>query len=334
MCSVLKWKSFLLFPFFFCLGCGGVVAQPSSTSSGQAYPSRAVRVVIPFPVGGNTDVYARPISQKMAEHYGQQMVIDNRPGAGGSIGVELVAKAPPDGYTLLWGTSSSHGVGPNVYKKLPYDPVKDFEPVILTVQAQSIVTVHPSVPVNSIKELVALAKARPGALTFASSGNGTMSHLAGELFKHLTGTDMVHVPYKGSTPALVDLISGQVQVMFGGLGSSLSQVKAGRLRPLAVTGPERFQGLGELPTVAEAGVAGYAVTTWLAIFAPAKTPRDIVVKLNADVNSILQSPDILRLMADQGASPGGGTPERLGQHVQAEIARWGKVVRAADIRAN
>jgi tripartite-type tricarboxylate transporter receptor subunit TctC len=311
--------------FFGCVLAGNAAAQQ--------YPSKAVRVVIPFPVGGNTDVYARPISQKMAELYGQQMVIDNRPGAGGSIGVELVAKAPPDGYTLLWGTTSSHGVGPNVYKKLPYDPVKDFEPVILTVQAQSVVTVHPSVPVKSIKDLVALARSKPGALSYGSSGNGTMSHLAGELFKYSTKTDLVHVPYKGSTPALVDLISGQVQVMFGGLGSSLAQVKAGRLRPLAVTGPERFQGL-DVPTVAEAGVAGYAVTTWLAIFAPAKTPRDVVMKLNTDINKILQSPDLLRLMADQGASPGGGPPERLGQHVQTEIARWGKVVRAANISAN
>ena len=300
----------------------------------QVYPAKAVRVVIPFPVGGNTDVYARPISQKMSELYGQQMIVDNRPGAGGTIGVELVAKAPADGYTLLWGTTSSHGVGPNVHRKLPYDPVKDFEPVILAVLAQSVLTVHPSVPVKSVKDLVALAKARPAQLNYASSGNGTMSHLAGELFKHLTATRLEHIPYKGSTPALVDLISGQVQVMFGGLGSSLAHVKSGRLRALAVTGPARFAALSDLPTIAEAGVPGYEVTTWLAIFAPAKAPREVVVKLNADVNEILRLPDIGKLMSDQGATPGGGPPERLGKHVQTEIARWGKVVKAAGIRVD
>lgn len=319
-----------------CVFCSAVLlVLPGNTpAQAQAYPAKAVRVVIPFPIGGNTDVYARPISQKMAELYAQQMIIDNRPGAGGSIGVELVAKAPPDGYTLLWGTTSSHGVGPNVHKKLPYDPVKDFEPVILAVLAQSVLTVHPSVPVKSVKELIVLAKARPAALNYASSGNGTMSHLAGELFKHLTATDLVHIPFKGSTPALVDLISGQVQVMFGGLGSSLAHVKSGRLRALAVTGPARFAALSDLPTIAEAGVPGYEVTTWLAIFAPAKTPRDVITKLNADVNEILRLPDIVKLMSDQGAAPGGGPPERLGRHVQTEIARWGKVVKAADIRVD
>jgi tripartite-type tricarboxylate transporter receptor subunit TctC len=201
-----------------------------------------------------------------------------------------VAKAPADGYTLLWGTTSSHGGGPNVHRKLPHDPVKDFEPVILAVLAQSVLTVHPSVPVKSVKELIALAKARPAQLNYASSGNGTMSHLAGELFKHLTATRLVHIPYKGSTPALADL-----------------------------------------PTIAEAGVPGYEVTTWLAIFAPAKTPRDVIVKLNADVNEILRLPDVVKLMSDQGATAGGGPPERLGKHVQTEIARWGKVVKAAGI---
>lgn len=311
-----------------------LLLAPALPVLAQTYPAKPVRVVIPFPIGGNTDVYARPISQKLAEQYGQQMIVDNRPGAGGTIGVELVARAPPDGYTLLWGTTSSHAVGPNVHRKLPYDAVRDFEPVILTVQAQSVLTVHPSVPARSVKDLVALARAKPGALNYASSGNGTMSHLAGELFKHLTATNLVHIPFKGSTPALVDLISGQVQVMFGGLGSSFVHVRSGRLRALAVTGSARFAGMNELPTIAEAGVAGYEVTTWLAIFAPAKTPRDIVAKLNADVNEILKAPDIGRIMNEQGASPGGGSPERLGKHVHAELARWGKVVRAADIRAD
>lgn len=314
------------------IAAAAITALLTTLAAAQSYPAKAVRIIVPFPPAGNTDVYARPIAHKLSELYGQQMVIDNRPGAGGSIGMELAAKQPPDGYTLVWGTASTHGVGPNVYKKLAYDPVKDFEPVILTVLAQNIVVVHPSVPAKNIKELIAIAKARHGGLNYSSSGNGTISHLAGELFQYLTHTRMIHVPYKGSSPALVDLISGQIDVMFDSLSSSLPQVTSGKLRALAVTGAKRFEGLKSLPTVAEAGVPGYEVTTWLAIFAPAKTPRSIIDKLNADINKILQLPDMKKLMADQGADAGGGPPERLAKHVQSEIAKWGKVVKAANIR--
>lgn len=300
--------------------------------SAQAYPARAVRIIIPFPPGGNTDIYARPVSAKMAELYGKQMVVDNRPGAGGSLGMQIAAAQPPDGYTLVWGSTSTHGVGPNVYKKLPYDAVTDFEPVILTVVAQNILVVHPSVPAKSVKDLVAIAKARRGALTFASSGNGTISHLAGEVFKGMTGTDMVHVPYKGSSQAMVDLLSGQIDVMFDSLSSSLPQVKAGKLRALAVTGVKRFPGRMDLPTISESGLKGFEVATWLAMWAPARTPKEIVGKLNADINKILVEPEILRLMTDNGAEPGGGSPERLGNHVKSEIAKWGAVVKAANIK--
>lgn len=298
----------------------------------QGYPSRAVRIIVPFPPGGNTDIYARPVSAKMAELYGKQMVIDNRPGAGGSLGMQIAASQPPDGYTLVWGSTSTHGVGPNVYKKLPYDAVTDFEPVILTVVAQNILVVHPSVPAKNIKELVAIAKARRGGLTFASSGNGTISHLAGEVFKGMTGTDMVHIPYKGSSQAMVDLLSGQIDVMFDSLSSSLPQVKAGKLRALAVTGAKRFPGRTDLPTISESGLKGFEVATWLAMWAPARTPKEIVNKLNADINKILVEPEILRLMTDNGAEPGGGSPERLGNHVKSEIAKWGAVVKAANIK--
>ena len=298
----------------------------------QGYPSKAVRIIIPFPPGGNTDIYARPIAAKMGELYGHQMVVDNRPGAGGSIGMQIAASQPPDGYTLVWGSTSTHGVGPNVYKKLPYDAVADFEPVILTVIAQNILVVHPSVPAKNVKELIAIARAKRGGLSYASSGNGTISHLAGELFRTMTATEMVHVPYKGSSPAMVDLLSGQIDLMFDSLSSSLPQVRAGKLRALAVTGAKRYPGMPDLPTITDSGLKGFEVTTWLAIWAPARTPKEIVGKLNTDINKILLQPDILRLMADNGAEPGGGSPERLGAHVKSEIAKWGAVVKAANIR--
>ena len=304
----------------------------STTARAQSWPAKSVRIIVPFPPGGNTDIYARPVSAKMGELYGRQMVVDNRPGAGGSVGMQIAAAQPPDGYTLVWGSTSTHGVGPNVYKKLPYDAVADFEPVILTVIAQNILVVHPSVPAKSVKDLIAAAKGRRGGLSFASSGNGTISHLAGEVFKGMTGIDMTHVPYKGSSQAMVDLLSGQIDLMFDSLSSSLPQVKAGKLRALAVTGAKRFPGLTELPTIGESGLKGFEVTTWLALWAPARTPRDIVGKLNTDLNKILYERDILRLMADNGAEPGGGSPERLGAHVKAEIAKWGAVVKAANLR--
>ncbi len=298
----------------------------------QNYPSKPVRIIIPFPPGGNTDIYARPVSAKMGEIYGHQMVVDNRPGAGGSIGMQIAASQPADGYTLVWGSTSTHGVGPNVYKKLPYNAVRDFEPVILTVVAQNILVVHPSVPAKNVKELIAIAKAKRGGLSFASSGNGTISHLAGELFHNMTGADIVHVPYKGSSPAMVDLLSGQIDLMFDSLSSSLPQVRAGKLRALAVTGGKRFPDMKELPTVNESGLKGFDVSTWLAMWAPARTPPEIIGRLNTDIDKILHQPDMLRLMADNGAEPGGGPPERLGNLVKAEIAKWSAVVKAANIR--
>jgi len=302
-----------------------------ATAAHADYPTKAVRVIVPFPPAGNTDVYARPIARKLTERYGQQMVVDNRPGAGGSIGMELAARSPADGYTLVWGSTSTHGVGPNIYKKLPYDPVNDFAPVALTVLAQNILVVHPSVSAKSVKELIAIGKSKPGGLSYGSSGNGTISHLAGELFKTMTGVDMVHVPYKGSSPAMVDLLAGHIDLMFDSLASSLPQVRTGKLRALAVTGEKRFAAMPDVPTVSESGLKGYTVATWLAIWAPAKTPPEIVGKLNADINRILQQPDILKLMADNGADPGGGPPERLDRHVKSEIAKWGKVVKAAHL---
>lgn len=308
-----------------------LLAHSAGAYAQASYPTKPVRVIVPFPPAGNTDVYARPIARKLSEMYGQQMIIDNRPGAGGSIGMDLAAKAPPDGYTLVWGSTSTHGVGPNVYKKLPYDPVRDFQPVVLAVLAQNILVVHPSVSAKSVRDLISIAKAKRTALTFASSGNGTISHLAGELFKTMTATDLVHVPYKGSSPAMLDLVSGQVDLMFDSLASALPQVRAGKLRAIAVTGEKRFAAMREVPTIDESGLKGYAVATWLAIWAPRNTPASIVNKVNGDVNTVLQQPEILKLMAANGAEPGGGKPERLDQHVKSEIAKWGRVVKAAQV---
>ena len=312
--------------------CALAMLTHASAVQAQNYPSKPVRIIIPFPPGGNTDIYARPVSAKMGEIYGHQMVVDNRPGAGGSIGMQIAASQPADGYTLVWGSTSTHGVGPNVYKKLPYDAVRDFEPVILTVVAQNILVVHPSVPAKNVKDLIAIAKAKRGGLSFASSGNGTISHLAGELFRTMTGADIVHVPYKGSSPAMVDLLSGQIDLMFDSLSSSLPQVRAGKLRALAVTGGKRFPGMKDLPTINESGLKGFEVSTWLAMWAPARTPAEIIGRLNTDINKILQQPDMLRLMADNGAEPGVGPQERLGNLVKTEIAKWGAVVKAANIK--
>jgi len=313
------------------LACAAV-ASTSISAGAQTYPSKPVRLVVPFPAGGNTDIYARPIAQKLGDLLGQQVVVDNRPGAGGSIGGELVAKAPPDGYTLIAGTTSTFGIGPNVYRKLPYDPVRDFTPVILGSLAQNMLIVHPSVPARSVKELIALTRTHPGKLNFASAGNGTSSHVAGELFKSMAKVDIVHIPYKGTGLAMVDLLSGQVDMIFDSLATALTQVKAGKLRALAVTGARRFELMPELPTVSEAGVPGYEVTAWFAIFAPANTPKDVVSRLNGELNKVLLMSDIRATWAQQGAEVGGGGPERLASHVQTELAKWGKVVREANIR--
>ena len=314
------------------LAATGAGAQPTSATSEQVYPAKPIRVVVPFPAGGNTDIYARPLAHRLGELMGQRVVVDNRPGAGGSIGGELVAKAAPDGYTLIAGTTSTFGIGPNLHSKLPYDPVRDFAPVILGSVAQNMLVVHPSVPARSVRELVALAKAHPGKLNFGSAGIGTSSHVAAELFKSMTKTDMTHVPYKGTSLAMADLLPGTIDLIFDSLATALPPVKAGRLRALAVTGARRIELMPELPTVSEAGVPGYEVSAWFAILAPAHTPQDVIVRLNGELNKVLQTPDIRKAWADQGAEVGGGSPERLAVHVQSELAKWGKLTREANIR--
>jgi tripartite-type tricarboxylate transporter receptor subunit TctC len=284
---------------------------------------------VPFPAGGTTDILARAVAQKLSETWGQQVIVDNRPGAGGNIGSELVAKAPPDGYTLLMGTVGTHAINPSLYAKMPYDHVKDFVPVILVAGVPNVLVVNPSLPINSVQELIAYGKANPNKLNFASSGNGTSIHLSGELFRTMTGVQMTHVPYKGSSPALTDLIGGQVQLMFDNLPSSLQFIKAGKLRALAVTSLARSQALPDLPTLAESGLPGFEASSWFGVLAPAGTPADIVAKLNGAVAAWLASPAAKEQLAAQGAIAAGGSPDAFVKHIADESAKWAKVVKAS-----
>jgi tripartite-type tricarboxylate transporter receptor subunit TctC len=296
---------------------------------GEEYPTRPIRLVVPFTPAGATDILARIIGQNLSQAWGQQVVVDNRPGAAGNIGTELVAKAPPDGYTLLMCTVSTHGINPSLYKKIPYDAVKDFAPVSLVALVPNVLEVNPAVEAKTVAELIALAKKNPGKLNFASSGSGTSVHMSAELFKLLAGLDIVHVPYKGSAPALTDLLGGQVDLMFDNLPASLSHIKAGKLRPLAVTSAHRSPALPEVPTMAEAGIEGYEATAWFGVLAPAGTPRPIVEKLAAEIAKGLKTPAGKAALADQGAEAVGGTPDEFGVFIKAELEKWAKVVKAS-----
>ena len=308
-----------------CLLLAGI---PSAIAQ-SAYPAKPVRLVVPFPPGGTTDILARAVAQKLSEAWGQQVVVDNHPGAGGNIGSDIVAKAAPDGYTLLMGTVGTHAINPSLYAKMPYNHVKDFAPVILVAGVPNVLVVNPSVPAQSVQELIAYAKANPGKLNFASSGNGTSIHLSGELFKTMTGTQMTHVPYKGSAPALTDLVGGQVQLMFDNLPSSLAFIKAGKLRALAVTSAARSTALPDVPTLAESGLPGFEASSWFGVLAPAGTPHDIVSKLNGAIAAWLASPEARDNLAAQGAIAAGGSPDAFARHIDAETAKWAKVVKAS-----
>jgi tripartite-type tricarboxylate transporter receptor subunit TctC len=306
-----------------------LVATTPAAAQGATYPTKPVRLVVPFPASGTTDILARAVAQKLSETWGQQVIVDNRPGAGGNIGSELVAKAPPDGYTLLMGTVGTHAINPSLYAKMPYDHVKDFTPVILVAGVPNVLVVNPSLPVNSVQQLIAYGKANPNALNFASSGNGTSIHLSGELFRTMTGVQMTHVPYKGSAPALTDLIGGQVQLMFDNLPSSLQFIKAGKLRALAVTSAARSQALPDVPTLAESGLPGFEASSWFGVLAPAGTPADIVAKVNSAVAAWLASPAAKEQLAAQGAIAAGGPPDAFAKHIADESAKWAKVVKAS-----
>ena len=304
----------------------------AGSARAQDYPSKPVRFVVPFAPGGTTDVLARLVGEKLSASLGQQFVIDNKPGAGGNIGTAQVAKAEPDGYTILMGTVGTHAINASIYPSLPYDPVGDFAPVTLVATVPNVLVVNPELPAGSVAELIALAKEKPGELNFASSGNGTSIHLSGELFKSMTGVDIVHVPYKGSGPAMVDLLGGQVQMMFDNLPSSAPQIAAGKLRPLGVTSKERSPTLPDLPTIAEAGVPGYEALSWFGVLAPAGTPDAIVATLQAEIAGVLADPAMRQRFAELGAVPVGGTPAEFATLIGTETAKWAEVVKNAGIK--
>ena len=293
----------------------------------QGYPDKPIRMLLPYPPGAGSDVITRLIAQKLAENLGQQVIVDNRGGAGGNIAMELAAKAPADGYTLVLALTSQLAINPNLFHKLPYDPVGDFAPITLLGSAPYVLVVHPALPATSVRELIALAKSRPERLAFASAGNGSGAHLATELLKSLAGIDMIHVPYKGAGPALPDVISGQVQLMFATHSATGQHVRAGRLRALAVTTAQRSSALPELPTVAEAGVPGYDSGVWYGLLAPAGAPRQIVARLNRESLRALNSPAVRERLTPEAFEAIGSTPEYFAGYIASELAKWAKVVR-------
>lgn len=316
--------------------CTGVqIAVAAQTGKAAAdYPNKPIRLIVPYPPAGTAGIQARVIGEKLTEAWGQPVVIDHRPGAGGNIGAELAAKAPPDGYTIVIGTSGTHAINPSVYRKLPYDPVKDFAPVTLVSTTPQVMVIHPSIPANSVREFVALAKSRPGQLAYASNGNGSAQHLAGEMLKSMAGIDLVHVPYKGSAQAFTDLLAGHIALMFNNLHQTMPHARAGRLRTLAVTSTRRSALAPELPTVAESGFPGYEIGSWFGIYAPAGTPRVIVSKLHAAIAGALASADVKQRLAAQGGELLGGGPEDLAALMKAEIPRYAKLVRETGARVD
>jgi len=298
---------------------------------GQAWPTKPVRLISPFAAGGGTDAFARPLAQVLSQNLGHQFIVDNRPGAGGTVGADIAAKSAPDGYTFVVG-AVHHTIAVSVYSKLPYDLEKDLVPVTMVAMVPSVVVVHPKVPIQTVAELIAYAKANPNKLNGASAGNGTSHHLTLELFKVKTGVQINHIPYKGAGPAMQDLLAGQVDLMFDGMGTSSPQIKGGRLRPLAVTTLTRATGFPDIPTLQEAGVAGIDVTTWYALWAPAGTPPEIVSRMQQEVAKALASPLLKDIWAQNAATAGGNPPAEFGAFVKTEIARWAEVAKASGAR--
>ena len=305
----------------------------SASAAAQQYPNKTVRFVVPFVAGGPTDIQGRMLGEKLGQRLGQQFIIDNRGGANGNIGMELAAKAPPDGYTIVIATVGTWAVNPSLYKQMPFDPVKDFAPIMQVSSSPGVLVVHPSVPVKSVKELIALARAQPGKLDYGSSGVGGFGHISGALFGLMTKTEMVHIPYKSSAPSLTDVIAGQIQVLFNNAISTVPFIKSGQVRALAVTSLKRMQALPQLPSIDETGVKGYDNSSWSAVAAPVGTPREIIAKLNSELNQILKLPDVMEKNASFGADPVGGTPEQFGDYLKSEITKFARVVKEAKISA-
>jgi tripartite-type tricarboxylate transporter receptor subunit TctC len=305
-----------------------LVALPAAS---QGYPTRPVRVIVPFAAGGNTDITARAIGAKLSEVFRQQVIVENRPGAATNIGSELVAKSPPDGYTLLMG-GATNAINMSTQARPPYDTVRDFAPVILCVKGANVLSLHPSVPARNLKELIALARARPGELNFASSGLGSSNQMAGELFKHMAKINIMHIPYKGNTPALTDTLAGNVEMMFSGVPVLIPHLQSGRLRAVAIGSLKRFSAIPEVPTFDESGLKGYEATTWFGLMAPIKTPKDIVDRWNTEVGKILASPDLSRRFLNDGLEPMGGTQEEFGRFIRVEIEKYARLVKASGMK--
>ncbi|MET0164953.1 MAG: tripartite tricarboxylate transporter substrate binding protein [Vicinamibacterales bacterium] len=296
----------------------------------QTYPDKPIRIIVPYTPGGFNDTLARTVGQKLQEAWGQPVIVDNRPGGGTLIGTEMAAKAAPDGYTLYM-VPFAFAVNPSLYKKLPYDSLKDFAPITLAASTPNLLVVNPALTVNSVKEVIALAKSKPGKLNYASTGNGSSNHLSMEKFKMMAGVDITHIPYKGSGPAVTDLMGGQVDLMFDNIPNVLPHVKSGKLKMIAVTSPNRSPHVPDVPTVSESGVPGYEVSVWFGIAAPGGTPKPIITKLNAEIVKILNMPDVKQKFAAQGVDVIGSTPERFAVYIKEQMEEWGKVVKAAGV---
>jgi tripartite-type tricarboxylate transporter receptor subunit TctC len=301
-------------------------------ASGQAFPTKPIRFVVPFAPGGSTDTLARALGQKLSESLGQQVVIDNRTGANGNIGMEIVAKAPPDGHTIVLGYIANVAIGPSLYEKLPFDPVRDYEPITLIATSPNVLVAHPTVAATNLKELIALAKTKPGQLNYASASVASVGHLTGELLNNLAGIKMVHVAYKGSGQAVTDLLGGHIQLMFSGFSSVMPHIKSGKLRPLAQTGEKRSPALPEVATIAESGFPKFEATAWYGVHAPARTPKPIVTRLNAEFVKALKMQDVRDRLGALGFELVGSTPEYYGNYIKTEITKWAKVVKASGAR--
>ncbi|KPK19797.1 MAG: hypothetical protein AMJ67_04370 [Betaproteobacteria bacterium SG8_41] len=305
-----------------------LLAMPAA---GQNYPTKPIRVIVPYAAGGNTDITARAVGAKLSKVLGKQIVVENRPGAGTNIGTELVVRAPADGYTLLMG-GAANAVNMSLFAKPPYNTQRDLAPVAWCVQGANVLSVHPSVPVTTLRQLIALAKARPGELNFASSGIGGSNHMGGELFKVMAGINIVHVPYKGNSPALTDAIGGHVEMIISGVPALLPHIRSGKLRAIAIGSLKRFAAIPEVPTFDEAGLRGYQATNWFGLMAPVKTPRDIIALLNSEVDKILASPDLQKRFLNSGLEPRGGSPERFQKFIQEEIEKYARVIKLAKLK--
>jgi tripartite-type tricarboxylate transporter receptor subunit TctC len=317
---------------FHCL-LTAVLAFASCFAAAQ-YPNKPIRLIVPYAPAGATDIIARAAAVELSRTLGQQVTVDNRPGAGGNLGSEMAARAAPDGYTMVMSASSLHGITPFLYSKLTYDPNKDLTPVIVLAGFANVLVLHPSVKANSVSELTALAKAQPGKLSCASSGSGSTIHMSCEMYKHMLGLQIQHVPYRGSGPAMIDLIGGQVNLMFDNIPSAITHIRSGKLRALATTGPKRASVLPDLPTMIETGVAGYESTAWFGLAMPAGTPKEIVARMNADGQKATQAPEFMKRMADLGYEIIGGTSEQMASMIQDELKRWGPIVKASGAKVD